>query len=63
MKITPENIEKLRDDEQYYGDFGRQFLSNSDIGKLLNDPTQFRQPQADNINFHKGSIREGTSIS
>jgi hypothetical protein len=54
MKITPENIEKLRDDEQYYGDFGRQFLSNSDIGKLLNDPTQFRQPQADNINFHKG---------
>ncbi len=54
MEITPENIEKLRDDEQYYGDFGRQFLSNSDIGKLLNDPTQFRQPQADNINFHKG---------
>ena len=54
MNITPENIEKLRDDEQYYGDFGRQFLSNSDIGKLLNDPTQFRQPQADNINFHKG---------
>ena len=31
-KLTHEKIiEKLRDDEQYYGDFGRQYISNSDI--------------------------------
>jgi hypothetical protein len=29
-------------------------LSNSDIGTLLSNPTNFRKPQADNINFHKG---------
>ena len=24
-------IEKLKDDEHYYGEFGKQYLSNSDI--------------------------------
>ena len=24
-------IEKLRDDEHYYGDFGKKYLSNSDL--------------------------------
>lgn len=47
-------IEKLRDDEQYYGAFGQQYLSNSDIGTLLKNPMYFRKPQEDNINFHKG---------
>ena len=28
-------IEKLRDDEHYYGDFGKKYLSNSDISTLL----------------------------
>ena len=31
-----EIIEKLRDDENYYGKFGKQYLSNSDISALLN---------------------------
>jgi len=31
-------IEKLRDDENYYGKFGKQYLSNSDIGTLLTNP-------------------------
>jgi len=39
-----EIIEKLRDDNNYYGDFGRNYLSNSDIGKLLTDPTSFGKP-------------------
>ena len=47
-------LDKLRDDEQYYGEFGQQYLSNSDISKLLTDPATFRMPQEDNINFHKG---------
>jgi len=33
-----EVIEKLKDDEHYYGDFGKQYLSNSDIRALLNNP-------------------------
>jgi len=37
-----EAIEKLRDDNHYYGKFGRNYLSNSDIGALLNNPLQFR---------------------
>lgn len=36
-------IEQLRDDENYYGELGRQFLSNSDIITLLNDPKNFRE--------------------
>ncbi len=36
-------IEKLRDDEQYYGDFGKKYLSNSDIGTLLTNPLNLGQ--------------------
>jgi len=31
-------IERLRNDEDYYGKFGKQYMSNSDIGTLLKDP-------------------------
>ena len=31
-------LQKLCNDEEYYGEFGNQFLSNSHIGKLLKDP-------------------------
>jgi len=44
----------LRDDANYYGDFGKQYLSNSDIGTLLKDPSQFGVSQPDNQNFAKG---------
>ena len=36
-------IEQLRDDSKYYGDFGKQYLSNSDIYNLLKNPRQFRK--------------------
>ncbi len=39
-----EIIEKLKDDEMYYGDFGKKFLSNSDINALINNPIEFKQP-------------------
>jgi len=42
QKPYSKEIEKLREDEFYYGDFGRQYLSNSDIGSLLNNPKDFR---------------------
>jgi len=35
-------LEKLKDDTLYYGQFGQQWLSNSDIYTLLNDPLNFR---------------------
>jgi hypothetical protein len=31
-------LKKLRDDKHYYGDYGKKFLSNSDIGTLLSNP-------------------------
>jgi hypothetical protein len=37
-------LKKLLNDEDYYGDFGNQFLSNSHIGKLLKDPLNVFKP-------------------
>ena len=37
-------LQKLRNDKDYYGDFGNQFLSNSHIGKLLKDPLNAFEP-------------------
>lgn len=39
-----EIVEKLRDDNKYYGEFGRQYLSNSDISVLLSNPLNFKKP-------------------
>ena len=36
-------IEKLKQDEHYYGDYGKQFLSNSDISVLLKNPKLLHQ--------------------
>ena len=37
-------IEKLRDDEHYYGPFGKKYLSNSDISTLLTNPLALGKP-------------------
>lgn len=47
-------LEQLRDDENYYGDFGRQFLSNSDIRTLLRDPLNYGKPTENHLNLVKG---------
>lgn len=39
-----EIIEKLKSDEEYYGEFGQQFLSNSNIGVLLKNPLALKNP-------------------
>lgn len=44
-------IEKLKDDENYYGEFGRQYLSNSDISVLLSNPLNFKKPSPSNSAF------------
>ena len=47
-------LQKLKNDEDYYGDFGKQFLSNSDISKLLNDPLNLHKPQKPSPAFAVG---------
>ena len=37
-------LQKLKNDEDYYGDFGNQFLSNSHVGKLIKDPLRAFEP-------------------
>jgi hypothetical protein len=39
-----QTLEKLKNDEDYYGEFGNQFLSNSHINKLLKDPLNVFKP-------------------
>jgi hypothetical protein len=44
-ELTKEDIiEKLRDDDLYYGEFGQQFLSNSNIKTLKDNPLALRDP-------------------
>jgi hypothetical protein len=39
-----EILDKLEEDEHYYGKFGQQYLSNSNIGTLLNKPEDLYKP-------------------
>ncbi len=47
-------IEMLREDEHYYGDFGKQYLSNSDIKTLLKNPLALKEPSMTNVHFLVG---------
>jgi hypothetical protein len=38
-------LETLKDDKEYYSGIGKQYLSNSDIGALLYNPTQYGVPK------------------
>ncbi len=49
-----EILERLKNDEDYYGDFGKQYLSNSDIKSLLNNPLDFKKPSPPNPAFVVG---------
>jgi hypothetical protein len=53
--MKDEILEKLRNDEHYYGDFGKQFLSNSNISDLLTNPLMMGAPRPPNPNFVIGS--------
>jgi len=45
MTQHEKSVERLKNDEDYYGAFGKQYLSNSDISKLLTDPLSLLKPQ------------------
>ena len=49
-----EAIEKLRDDDHYYGKFGKQYLSNSDISTLLTNPLALGEPSKPSAAFLVG---------
>lgn len=44
-------LKKLQEDEHYYGEFGKQYLSNSDIMALLNNPLNFKTPSQPSAAF------------
>jgi len=39
-----EILDRLKNDEDYYGEFGQQFLSNSNISTLLTNPLALKKP-------------------
>jgi hypothetical protein len=41
MNKDKTSIDKLRDDNHYYGRFGSHYLSNSKVGVLLSNPSEF----------------------
>ena len=47
-------LQKLCNDEDYYGEFGNQYLSNSHVGKLLKDPLNAFAPSKPNPAFLVG---------
>jgi len=47
-------IEKLRDDKHYYGEFGKKYLSNSDISTLLKNPLLLGKPSKPSAAFLVG---------
>ena len=47
-------LQKLKIDEEYYGEFGNQYLSNSHVGKLLKDPLNAFQPSKSSPAFLVG---------
>ena len=49
-----EVLDKLKIDEHYYGDFGKQYLSNSDIMALLNNPLALGQQSKPSAAFLVG---------
>jgi len=58
LKVVPHGtqiIEKLKNDEDYYGEYGQQFLSNSNIYNLLKFPKLFRVPQPKSKAMLEGS--------
>jgi hypothetical protein len=47
-------VERLRNDVDYYGEFGKKFLSNSDISTLLTNPLAYGTPMENRPAFLVG---------
>jgi len=53
-EVNPQILELLKNDQEYYGGVGKNYLSNSDIGTLLNNPKEFGKEREDNKAFMEG---------
>ena len=42
-------IARLNDDKEYYGEFGSQYLHNSDINTLINNPMMYGEKREDTL--------------
>ena len=53
--MSQDILARLNNDSDYYGDFGKKFLSNSDIGSLLRDPASFGKDKEKTVPMVQGS--------
>lgn len=56
MEAVSNILENLKDDAMYYGDYGKRFLSNSDIGTLLSNPKLFGVSRPENKSLAEGRL-------
>ena len=53
-RVNEHVLELLKNDHEYYAGVGKNYLSNSDIGTLLNNPKEFGVSREDNKAFMEG---------
>jgi hypothetical protein len=53
-ELNAEVLELLKNDQEYYGGIGKNYLSNSDIGTLLSNPKEFGKVREDSKAFMEG---------
>lgn len=54
LKVNDKVLDLLKDDQEYYKGVGKNYLSNSDIGTLLNNPKLFGKERDDSKAFMEG---------
>ncbi len=55
-------LKKLTDDKHYYGDFGKKYLSSSDVGVLLSNPLALKKEQKKTAAFLVGGYFHTTIL-
>ena len=55
-------LKKLTDDKHYYGDFGKKYLSSSDVGVLLSNPLALKREQKQTAAFLVGGYFHTTIL-
>jgi len=55
-------LKKLTDDKHYYGDFGKKYLSSSDVGILLSNPLALKKEQKKTAAFLVGGYFHTTIL-
>ncbi len=56
IKNQSKIIQRLKVDSEYYGSYGKKFISNSDIETLFYRPQEYGVVKDDNENFARGRL-------